>query len=104
MSIRDKLTAGVNDTAGQYTAGSQSLLDHWPVVKFVKLPLEQQDQQYLARDILFVLENVSAPLYYKGFSQKISCERMAWGMGDGKGVGEGNREVGKEGGWSLSLP
>ncbi len=58
-----------------------------PVVKFVKLPLEE-DLQYLARDILFVLENVSAPRYYKGFSQKISCERMAWGMGDGKGGGE----------------
>ncbi len=90
MSIWDKLTAGVNDTGGQYTAGStsRSLLDHWPVVKFVKLPPEQ-DLQYLARDILFVLENVSAPMYYKGFSQKISCKRMAWGMGDGKGGGIG---------------
>ncbi len=84
VSIRDKLAAGVNDTGGQYTAGtSRSLLDHWPVVKFVKLPPEQ-DLQYLTRDILFVLENVSAPRYYKGFSQKISCKRMAWGMGDGK--------------------
>ncbi len=87
MSIRDKLTAGVNDTGGQYTVGltSRSLLDQCPVVKFVKLPLEQQDLQYLARDILFVIENVSASRYYKGFSQKISCEKMAWGMGDGKG-------------------
>ncbi len=66
MSIRDKLTAGVNDTGGHYN----TLPDHEPVIirplasrQFVKLPLEQQDLQYLARDILFVLENVSAPRY-----------------------------------------